>query len=79
LDQRNQCKRKVATCLNNYAELLAPIGFSEDEIAARVSDQSKSEQKTDSVRKRSAHYALRFVCLVTDGDWQFIHLRDRIP
>ena len=27
----------------------------------------------DSVRKRSAHYPLRFVCLVTDGDWQFIH------
>ena len=36
------------------------------------------EQKMDSVRKRSAHNPLRFVCLVTDGDWQFIHLRDRI-
>jgi len=47
---------KVATYLDNYAELLAPIGFSEDEITARVSDQSKSEQKTDGVRKRSAHY-----------------------
>jgi hypothetical protein len=39
----------------NYAELLAPIGFSEDEVMACVSDQSKSEQKTDRVRKRSAH------------------------
>jgi hypothetical protein len=30
------------------AELLALIGFREDEITARVSEQSKSEQKTDS-------------------------------
>ena len=43
----------------------SPEYASEDEITARVSDQSKSEQKTDSVRKRSAHYPLRFVCLVT--------------
>jgi len=33
---------------------LGASGFSEDEITARVSDQSKSEQKTDSVRKRFA-------------------------
>ena len=33
----------MATCLGNYAELLAPIGFSEGEITARVSDQSKSD------------------------------------
>ena len=33
----------MATCLGNYAELLAPIGFSEDEITAHISDRSKSD------------------------------------